>query len=105
VSRRVGWNALVYNIMWGPSEFLIDGHLRDWEAVSRLHLVKVPTLVTSGRFDAATPPHMKLLTDGIADSRSVVFDESAHRAHIEEPVRYRDALSVFFAAHDRKSGY
>ena len=81
---------------------MVNCLLKNWEAVSRLPLVKIPTLVTSARFDIDTPAHMKLLTDGIAGSQSAVFDGSAHMAHIEEPERYRDVLSRFFAAHDPK---
>ena len=41
--------------MWGPSEWCVTGPLKDWEVVSRLGEIRVPSLVVGGRYDAATP--------------------------------------------------
>jgi pimeloyl-ACP methyl ester carboxylesterase len=53
-----------------------------------LNQITVPTLITSGRYDEATPAQMQILHNGIAGSRWVVFERSAHLALIEEPDRY-----------------
>ena len=51
---------------------------RTWTAID------VPTLITVGRYDEITPACAETLRDGIADSRMVLFENSAHLAHLEE---------------------
>ena len=47
--------SAVYHTMNGPSEFHVIGTLKKWTIVDRLGRIRVPTLVTSGRYDEATP--------------------------------------------------
>lgn len=93
-----GMNRQVYETMWGPSEFLGTGLLHDWDVSDRLHEIDVPTLITSGRHDEATPVQMQLLRDRIARSEWVLFEHSAHAALAEEPERYRAVLEGFLQA-------
>jgi pimeloyl-ACP methyl ester carboxylesterase len=95
-----GMNRQVYEAMWGPSELLGQGLLRDWDVVDRLGEITVPTLVTSGRHDEATPLQMQILADGIPEASWVVFEHSAHGALLEEPLRYRAVVSRFLDAVD-----
>ena len=37
--------------MWGPSEFTTTGILKDFSLVDRLNEVKLPVLLTVGRYD------------------------------------------------------
>lgn len=90
-----GMNRTVYETMWGPSEYFPTGTLRDWDVSARLPEIRVPTLITSGRYDEATPVQMRLLRDGIPDSRWVIFEHSAHAALVEESDRYRAVLENF----------
>ncbi len=85
----------VYGTMWGPSEFHATGTLRDWDVRDRLAEIDVPTLVTAGRFDEATPYLAEILRSGIRGAESVIFEQSAHMAHAEEPERYRQVLADF----------
>jgi L-proline amide hydrolase len=95
-----GMNRRVYEAMWGPSEFIATGNLRDWDVTSRLGEIRIPTLITSGRHDEATPVQMSLLRDGIAGSEWVVFEHSAHAALHEEPDRYLGVLERFLDRSD-----
>lgn len=87
----------VYRTMNGPSEFSGGGTMSEWTIEDRLHLVAVPTLVLSGRYDEATPRCVQPLVDLVPDSRAVVFEESSHLPHIEEPERYLEVLEAFLA--------
>ncbi|MCP3983026.1 MAG: alpha/beta fold hydrolase [bacterium] len=93
-----GFNPELYEVMWGPSEFFPTGSLADWNVEERLGEIDLPTLITSGRFDEATPAQMEQLRDGIPGSRWVCFEQSAHCAHIEEPERYLAVLEGFLDA-------
>ncbi len=85
----------VYTTMWGPSEFHATGTLRDWDVSDRLGEIATPTLVTAGRYDEATPDLAEMLRRGIPNSEVVIFEQSAHMAHVEEPARYRRVLEDF----------
>ena len=90
----------VYHTMNGPSEFHVVGSLRRWDIVDRLPEIELPTLVTSGRHDEATPLIAGTVHRGIPGSQWVVFEHSSHMAHVEEAERYRAVLSDFLARHD-----
>jgi proline-specific peptidase len=85
----------VYNAMNGPSEFHIIGVIKDWDITDRLGEIRVPTLITSGRYDEATPAIAETLHRGIADSEWVIFENSAHLAHAEEPAHFNQVLDAF----------
>jgi L-proline amide hydrolase len=88
-------NPEVYHTMNGPTEFRVLGTLKHWDIIHRLSEIRVPTLVTSGRHDEATPLIAKTVHDGIPGSRWVIFEESSHMAHAEEPERYMQVLDGF----------
>ena len=73
----------VYESINGPNEFTTIGNLRYWN--------RTPDL---GPTCAAT------LQAGIPNAETVVFEESAHVAHIEEPEPYRKCVSEFLARND-----
>jgi proline iminopeptidase len=54
-SSRAGGGQLVYEYMWGPSEFTSTGTLKHFDGTAWLRTVKVPTLFLAGEFDEATP--------------------------------------------------
>ena len=93
-------DAHVYNVMNGPNEFFCIGTLRDWSVVDRVHLIKAPTLLCSGRFDEATPATVQPYFDGIPDVRWEIFENSSHMPFVEEPERYFDVVEGFLAEHD-----
>ena len=85
----------VYRTMWGPNEFTVTGTLRGWDVIERLDAIRLPTLITSGRYDECTPALVEPLHRGIAGSEWVLFEESAHMAYLEEPERYLDVVGGF----------
>jgi proline-specific peptidase len=88
-------NPEVYETMNGPSEFHVTGNLRDWNIVGQLGEIRVPTLVTSGRYDEATPAIAQTVCRGIPGARWALFENSGHEAHIEETARYLAVLEEF----------
>jgi proline-specific peptidase len=88
-------NPEVYYTMWGPSEFYPTGTLREWDIVNRLGEIRLPTLVTSGRYDEATPEIAGTIHRGIPGSDWILFEKSSHMAHAEETERYLQVLTDF----------
>jgi L-proline amide hydrolase len=85
----------VYLTMSGPSEFYCVGTLKDWDITDRLGEISVPTLVTSGEFDEATPTINETVHRGIPGSESVIFPNCSHMAFVEDPERYLAVLGDF----------
>ena len=98
-----GWiekDPTVYHTMNGPSEFHVIGSIKDWQVKDRLGEIEIPTLLTSGRYDEATPALQETLHDGIPNSEWVLFEESSHTPFVEEPERYRQVVGEWLARHD-----
>jgi L-proline amide hydrolase len=87
-------NHEVYNTMFGPSEFHATGTLKEWDIRDRLGEIQLPTLVTSGRYDEATPAIAETVHRGIAGSEWVIFEQSSHMPHLEED-EYRRVVEDF----------
>ena len=90
-----GIGAQVYNTMNGPSEFHVVGTLKEWDIRHRLGEIKIPTLITSGRYDELTPMQGEIVHRGIPDSRWEIFEASSHMPHVEEETRYLTVLEDF----------
>jgi len=90
----------VYATMNGPTEFDVIGTLRTWDRRPDLGRIDVPTLATCGRYDEITPDCSETIVAGIPDARMVVFEESAHVAHLEEGELYAKVVEDFLAARE-----
>jgi L-proline amide hydrolase len=94
---KIARNPQVYRTMNGPTEFHVVGTLRDWDITPRLDQVEVPVLITSGRHDEATPAQMAIIAERIPQAEWVIFEQSGHMSHAEEPDRYMAVLADFLA--------
>lgn len=92
---RTKFGKQVYETMWGPNEFTATGKLKGWDVIGRLGEIRVPTLLTSGRYDECTPKLVEPLHEGIAGSEWVLFEDSAHMPYLEEPERYLQVVGAF----------
>ena len=95
VQRAMDQVGQVYYTMNGPSEFHVIGNIKDWDRTDRLAEIRVPTLITSGRFDESTPLINDVLHKGIAGSEWVIFEQSSHMAHVEERELYVSTVRAF----------
>ena len=85
----------VYFTMNGPNEFTIIGTIRDWDVTDQLPTIRVPTLVTVGRYDEVTPRVAESIHRGIRGSKLVRFENSAHLAMWEERSHYIGVVRDF----------
>ena len=101
VSRALAeTNPDVYERMNGPNEFTIVGTIKDIDLTSRLGEVRVPTLVTGGRYDEVTPTVARQIADHIPGARQVVFENSSHVPFWEEREAFMRTLAEFLDAHN-----
>lgn len=97
-------NQQIYASMWGESEFRITGNLAEWDVTTHLSAISLPTLITAGRYDHATPEMAETLHRRIAHSELVVFENSAHLPHIEESDRYMEVVADFLSRAEKTVG-
>jgi proline-specific peptidase len=90
----------VYMTMNGPSEFHCIGTLRTWDVTPRLAEIEVPTLVISGQHDEATPLIARTVHQVIPGSEWVLFEDSSHMPHVEEPERFLQVVGDWLERHD-----
>ncbi len=88
----------VYYTMNGPNEFAITGRIRNWDVTDQLPKIKLPTLITVGRYDEVTPRVAESIHRGIHGSKLVRFEKSAHLAMWEERAHYIEVVRQFLDA-------
>lgn len=85
----------VYLTMWGPSEFTCTGTLQTVDLTPRLGELRLPVLLTCGRYDEATPATVAAYCRRIADARQKVFENGSHSHHLEEAEEYLAGVREF----------
>ncbi|KAF7966355.1 hypothetical protein HWV62_6291 [Athelia sp. TMB] len=74
-----------------------------WSIVSKLHTIRVPTLVLNGAYDFETDLVCAPFLEHIEGSRWVKFENSSHMMHWEEREKYTNVVDGFLGEHkDRK---
>jgi proline iminopeptidase len=85
----------VYSLMNGPNEFTIIGSTKYWDVTDKLHNIRVPTLVTGGKYDEVSPRVAEGIHSGIRGSERVTFQKSSHLPFWEEREKYMKVVSHF----------
>jgi proline-specific peptidase len=102
-------DSRVYDLTTGGAEFPTGGDdpglavLDGWDVRPRLHEVRLPTLLLSGRYDEATPAVMSTLHRGIAGSEWHVMEESSHSCHSEEEALTMLLVADFLARNETRT--
>jgi proline iminopeptidase len=88
-------NQTIYERMQGPNEFTVTGTCRDYDISDRLGQLAVPALFLCGRHDETRPQETAFFHSLVPGAELVVFEESSHVPHLEEPDRYLQVLRDF----------
>ena len=97
------FGAACYEVMWGPSEFLMTGNLRDFDVTQRLGALRLPALLTAGRADLTRPEEAEYYRSLIPNARLEIFERSAHLAMLEEPEAFNSVVRRFLRDVDQRS--
>ncbi|MFA5038811.1 MAG: proline iminopeptidase-family hydrolase [Candidatus Omnitrophota bacterium] len=95
------FNQDIYGYMWGPSEFTIRGTLKDADATPLLKNIRIPALLTCGRWDEASPETTRIYRDLLPNSRMVIFEGATHSHYLEKKNEYLDLLRVFLMSTEK----
>jgi len=98
------WNPVIYNRMWGPTEFYATGSLRDFDLTPRLKEIDVPTLFLAGEFDEARPETMAEFAAALPDARVEVIPGVAHASASRAPEFYRSLVRSFIREAEAGAG-
>jgi proline iminopeptidase len=92
-----GLSEQVYGTMWGPSEFSVLGNLKDFDRVTDLPSIKIPTLLLCGEFDECTPVTTRDYASMVSRSEFAEIKGSAHLTTIDAPAATLKAVRRFLA--------
>lgn len=88
-------NGLIYNQMWGPTEFYATGSLRDFDLSARLGEIGPPTLFLTGEFDEARPETVAEFARAVPGGRFVAIPGVGHASASRAPDLYRGIMRDF----------
>ncbi len=84
-SARATSGALVYEYMWGPSEFTSTGTLKTFDATAWLANIRVPALFLAGEFDEATPASTERFSRLVPGAVFTVILNAGHSTENDNP--------------------
>jgi L-proline amide hydrolase len=85
----------VYATMNGPTEFTVVGMIAGFDITDRLGETEVLVLLVSGAHDEVRPDVVAAMHERLRDSEWVLFEDSSHMPHLEEPERFLSVVSAF----------
>lgn len=97
-------NVDIYTYMNGPSDFVLNGTLSEYNVVPDLHKIKVPVLYTVGKYDEVTPIACKYFQDNTPGAKLKIFSKGGHECHLDQPEKYNKEVMKFLTKVERKEG-
>ncbi|NNE78370.1 MAG: alpha/beta fold hydrolase, partial [Pricia sp.] len=88
-------NKVIYNYMWGPSEFTATGTLKTYDRIDALHTLDVPVLFVTGEFDEARPQTVKQFQVLVPNSKMAIIPKAGHSTMRDNTGRYNEVVSKF----------
>ena len=89
------WNQVIYEHMWGPTEFHATGNLIDLDLSDQLFKIDIPVLFITGEYDEARPETVSKFQKMIPNSQFIVIKDVAHASLSRAPDDYRRILEEF----------
>ena len=81
--------------MQGKSEFVVTGHLRNWERWDRLHEIRVRTLTMGARYDGMDPEDMKQMAAMVRRGSYAYCARGSHFSFWDDQESYFSQLLGF----------
>lgn len=91
-------NPEVHITMFGTEDFITTGNMKNYDRFNEIQTIKIPLLLTCGRYDQARPNTLANAIEGMDNAQLYIFEESAHLPHIEEKQLYLERIRHFITA-------
>lgn len=98
-----GFNADVYNYMWGPTEFTATGTLVNFDRTDRLHEIKSSVLFVTGEFDEARPETISYFHQLVPQSKLEIIKNAGHRTARDQTISYIRVLRQFMHSAEKNT--
>ena len=95
------FNPVIYQTMWGPSEFYATGNLLSFDVTNHLGELRLPVLFIVGRYDEARPETMTRYQRLVPGSQLQIIEEAGHNTLADEPEALLRTVRDFLARVDR----
>lgn len=92
-----GGNDVIYEYMWGNTEFSATGTLVNFDLTPRLGEIDVPVLLMAGEHDEARPERMREFRSLINDARVEIIPDAAHGTLSRQTELYLAVLANFLS--------
>ncbi|MDH3338663.1 MAG: proline iminopeptidase-family hydrolase [Gammaproteobacteria bacterium] len=86
----------LYEYMWGPSEFISTGTLKDHDRIGRLQELDLPVLFVTGQHDEARPETVKFFQELVEGSELKILPDAAHVVYLDQTDMFNSVLAGFF---------
>jgi proline iminopeptidase len=101
-STPVRFNAELYEYMWGPSEFVSNGTLRDYDRVEQLSALRLPTLFVVGEYDEARPETVREFQAHVPGSIVRIIPGAGHGVTIDQTQAFNDVVTEFISGVEKR---
>ena len=99
-SRSNPNGALIYQYMWGPSEFEPTGTLKRYSRLKDLKKIDIPVMILCGEFDEATPATGMKYANRIPACHFAEVKGASHAIWVEKPARMKKLIGDFLTEID-----
>lgn len=94
--KKPSGNSGLYKYMWGPSEFISTGTLKDYDRIGRLPELELPVLFVAGQYDEARPETVEYYQQLVDGSKTKILPDAGHMVHLNQTEMFNSALADFF---------
>ena len=91
----VYFNEVIYEQMWGPSEFYCSGNLLNYDRIDRLKEVKIPILLLIGEYDEVRPETMRRIQQLFPNAQLEIINDAAHLTMVDQPEEFNRIIRKF----------
>ena len=69
-------NSDIYSYLWGENEYNVSGYIKNYNKVSKLKTISIPTHYIGCKYDTASPKIIKFLSSKTPNSTYKIFNNS-----------------------------
>lgn len=88
-------NTEVSEVLFGTNDFIVNGNLKNYNRFQEVQTIKIPLLLTCGRYDWSRPTTLAQSIEGMVNAQLFILEKSAHMAHVEEKDVYLEKIKSF----------
>ena len=91
-----GGDSGLYRYMWGPSEFVSNGTLKEYDRIGQLPELNLPVLFLAGQHDEARTETVAYFQGLVAGSKFEILPEAGHVIFLDQTELFNRLLADFF---------